>query len=363
MQTEKRQSASGVIRQLLDEPAPFQFRQALRLLLVWLRARGVSYEEAFKHVLRFQNSVSLGFPPSEIEALRADLSAPEHVAMTPAFIGLLGANGTLPFHYSERIGAQQLHEKDDSARAFLDILSNRMIGLFYEAWGKYRLESKVDTQGVDPLRGLLMQLGGFKGADYARRDRDENEVLACYASAFRSRPTSAFTVAAVLSEHFCVPVRIEQFVGSWDYLGKHQRTVLGRCAPTLGLGATLGQRLWRCDRRLRLHIGPLNKAELDRFLPRGEAATALATMLRHFGIADLEIEVRLVLKPACIRPIALSARRPEAMRLGWDSFLTTVQGRAARGDVGYLLALRPNRSASKGFESRTLTGDNAHGSE
>jgi type VI secretion system protein ImpH len=38
-------------------------------------------------------------------------------------------NGSLPFHYSERIAANQLHAEDESARAFLDILSNRMVGL------------------------------------------------------------------------------------------------------------------------------------------------------------------------------------------------------------------------------------------
>ena len=131
MQTQERQPESGVIHHLFDDPARYQFKQALRMLLLWLRSKGLSYEDAFKHVLRFQNSVSLGFPASEIEALKADFvselahpgapaSMPSDVAtrifMTPAFIGLLGGSGTLPLHYSERIATQQLHEKDESAR-------------------------------------------------------------------------------------------------------------------------------------------------------------------------------------------------------------------------------------------------------
>ena len=348
MQTEERQPESGVIHHLFDEPAKYQFRQALRMLLLWLRSKGVSYEDAFKHVLRFQNSVSLGFPASEIEALKVEFvsespDAATKISMTPAFIGLLGGNGTLPLHYSERIATQQLHEKDESARAFLDILSNRMIGLFFEAWGKYRLESKVDTHGLDPLRAMLMQLGGFKVDDSSKQDGRENEVLAYFAATFRTRPTSAFAIAGVLTEHFGVPIELEQFVGCWDTLDQNQRTILGKARPTLGNGATLGERIWRHDLRIRLHVGPLDRQGLDRFLPNGEAAVAMATMLNHFGVAHLEFEVCLILKPESINPVVLRANKSAGMRLGWDSFLTSEDGKTTRGDVRFMLKLRATR--------------------
>ena len=50
MQTAQRQLESGVIQHLFDEPARYQFKQSLRLLLLWLRSKGVSYNDAFKHV-------------------------------------------------------------------------------------------------------------------------------------------------------------------------------------------------------------------------------------------------------------------------------------------------------------------------
>ncbi|MDL2356932.1 MAG: type VI secretion system baseplate subunit TssG, partial [Pseudomonadota bacterium] len=351
MPTEERQPAAGVIHHLFDEPVRHQFRQALRLLLMWLRSQGVAYDDAFKHVLRFQNSVSLGFPASEIAALKAEFVAepteedepatavskvPARIALTPAFIGLLGTNGTLPLHYSERIAAQQLHGKDESARAFLDILSNRMVGLFFEAWGKYRLESKIDTHGIDPLRAMLLQLGGFKGAD-RHQLRGEDDVQAYFAAAFRTRPTSAFAIAGALTEYFGVPIEIEQFVGCWDYLGASQLTVLGKAAPALGHGATLGKRIWRRDRRIRLNIGPLTKAGFDRCLPNGATAAAIKQMLKHFGVANLECEVCLILKPECIRPAVLSAKKQAVNRLGWDSFLTTENGSLTHAAVRYML--------------------------
>lgn len=351
MQTKERQAAAGLIHHLFDEPARYQFRQSLRLLLLWLRAQGVSYDDAFKHVLRFQNSVSLGFPASEIESLKTELvdepagqtDHPARIAMTPAFIGLLGANGSLPLHYSERIANQQWHKKDDSARAFLDILSNRMVGLFFEAWGKYRLESRLDTQGVDPLRTMLEQLGGFKGADLPGRPPGERDVLAYYAAAFRTRPTSALAIAAVLTDYFGVRIDIEQFVGCWDELGASTRTVLGKATPTLGRGATLGQRLWRHDLRIRLNIGPLDGAERDRCLPNGEMAAAIRRMLQRFGLSNLQCEVRLLLKPECVRPVVLSANVSTQHRLGWGSFLTTVAGLPKQAEVRYLLPMHAAR--------------------
>lgn len=364
MQAKERLPAAGVIHHLLDNPAQYQFRQGMRLLLMWLRSQGITYEDAFKDVLRFQNSVSLGFPASEIEALKAELTGstgdppdrttgeeqegldwssqpivPGQIVLTPKFIGLLGASGTLPFHYSERIAAQQLHSKDDSARAFLDLLSNRMVGLFFESWGKYRLESSVDTQGTDSLRGLLTQLGGFKHTGSASRTRGEDDAKAYYAAAFRNRPVSAFAVADALSDHFGLPIEIEQFVGSWDELRIGQKTVLGRTGPTLGQGATMGARIWRCDLRIRLNIGPLDAAQRDRCLPHGAIASGIKRMLQHFGMTNLDCEMRLLLKPECIRPACLSANPRSRDRLGWGCFLATVPGSPKQADVRYLLKM------------------------
>jgi type VI secretion system protein ImpH len=381
MQAQERLPATGVIHHLFDEPAAYQFRQALRLLLLWLRSQGVTYDDAFKHVLRFQNSVSLGFPASEIEMLKAELMgaagpidrayqatdqcasasavkkypappvAPERITLTPTFIGLLGTSGTLPFHYSERIAAQQLHRKDDSARAFLDILSNRMVGLFFETWGKYRLEASLDTHGADRLRAILTQLGGFKGVIGGHRASGEDDVEAYFAAAFRTRPVSAFAVADALSEQFGVPAELEQFVGCWDPLGPHQQTVIGQGSASLGNGATLGKRIWRCDLRIRLNIGPLDTAQRDRCLPHGAIALGMKRMLQRFGMSNIDCEVRLLLKPECVRPATLNANKPAPDRLGWGSFLATGPGSPTHADVRYLFKMHVDRPRTGGVFS------------
>lgn len=103
MQTEKRAGLPGVIEELIAEPHCFRCAQALRLLLRWLRGQGVTHRQAFESVLRFDNSVSLAFPASEIETLDMELwqdaavATSRRIHITPAFIGLLVREVQCPY--------------------------------------------------------------------------------------------------------------------------------------------------------------------------------------------------------------------------------------------------------------------------
>jgi type VI secretion system protein ImpH len=152
--------------------------QAVRLLVQWLRRNGVPQEHALLHVLRFQNSLSLSFPASQIEALwiEADVALHSagaldaalrdgrlaHIHITPAFMGFLGSTGVLPNHYTERIAAEQQTLRSDSGRAFFDTFSHRVLTLYFQTWQKYRLEQGLDTEGEDGLLPLVLAFGGPK---------------------------------------------------------------------------------------------------------------------------------------------------------------------------------------------------------
>lgn len=340
MQTKKRIAESGVMHHLLAEPYRYQFVQAVRILLSWLHRQNISHTQAFSQVLRFKNSLSMSFPASEIERLTLDDN--EQVTLIPAFMRFLGVAGTLPLHHSERIAAYRLSSKDAGVSAFLDIFSHRMLTLYYQAWEKYRLESTLQTQARDAQLPLLMALAGVQRdalPSSAEPDAVTQDAAAWYAGLLRCRPVSAQAIGPALAEYCGVPVALQQFVGSWDYLEKNRRSLLGGVNFVLARGATLGLRLWRHDRRVCLHIGPLDPAGLQRFLPRSAGAAALAKMLALFGVPDLQYEVRLILSPPCITPLLLSANPAERRRLGWTTFLQTAQGKVRGAEVCYLLQL------------------------
>ena len=336
MQTKKRHAISGVIAHLMAEPWRYQFMQAVGLLLRWLRQQGVPPEQALDEVLRFRNSLSLGFPASQLERLSQQDDG--RIAITPAFIGLLGNSGALPLHHTQGIANSQLAAGDDGASAFLDIFSHRMVTLFYQACGKYRLEHRLATEARDDQLPMLLALAGVASpGGHARAGNGAANAAAWYAGLLRNRPASAHAIAKVLADHCRIPIVLEQFAGAWDYLPQDRLSRLGSANFVLGHGATVGLRLWRHDRRVRLHVGPVDEADLQRFLPHGDGAQALAQMLALFGAPSLQVEIRLVLSAACITPMVLNGNLARQRRLGWSTFLPGRQGQVRGAEVRYLL--------------------------
>ncbi|MFC5552307.1 type VI secretion system baseplate subunit TssG [Massilia aerilata] len=345
MHTEKRQHAAVMIEPLRAAPYRYRFAQLLNILVRMLRQQGIPYTQAFSRVLRFRNSLSLAFPASEIESMQVeaeDGGGMPRIHITPAFIGLLGASGTLPLHDTERAAARAGLGGDESWKPFVDLFSNRVIGLFYEAWGKYRVEHGLDTRGQDDLLPLLSALGGLRPASFGAARSYASipaEVAGYYAGLLRTRPIAASTVERVLGEYFGVPVRVEEFVGAWDPLPAKMRSTLGVTDPTLGFGAALGTRTWRNDLRVRLHIGPLDDETAKAFLPNGRSHAALKEIVSLFAVPSVQYEVRLLLDKPCLKPLTLATKGPDRKRLGLNSFLTVSAGKASRPEIRSVLRL------------------------
>ena len=371
MQPTKRKHESGVIGRLLDEPYRFKFTQLVNLLLRDLRRQGIAYDRAFRQVLSFRNSLSLSFPASEVQALDIEPGAQDgpgalrggqlkRIHITPAFIGLLGAGGTLPLHDTERIAARQADGGDASQHDLLDVLSNRMIGLFYEAWGKYRVEHSLDVRDQDHLLPMLSALAGVRTRPAEKTGRPlgrvRQETTAYFSGLLRTRPVSASTVEHVLTAYFGVPIHLEQFVGCWDPIPANRRSTLGTTTPVLSVSAALGVRLWRHDLSARLHIGPLDEAQVKGFLPGGSALAALEEMVRLFAVPTVRYEVRLVLAPSCIKPFTLSTRTTPR-RLGWSTFLTATPGVAGHPDIRSALQLGRHAGLAQEIGPRKLPSE------
>ena len=360
----QRRHAPGVIDRLLDEPQQFGFFQAVRLLDRWL-AEGSPDGQGLSR-LHFRNSLSLSFAASEIESLRMhrrpaaprragiDPSDVEQVDITPAFMGLLGVNGTLPLFYTEQLAQREFHQKEHAARAFMDVFSHRAVALFYQAWRKHRLPIQYETDPRDRFLPLVLAIAGL--GQKGLRDRLSSgpgqvpdEALAYHAGALQQRALSASQLRQLLSHHLDVPVQVEQFVGRWYRLPESARLLLGvagtsqgpMAAGALGLGvlgrsAMLGERVWQRDLRLRLVLGPLNHAKFRRFLPGGPGTRALRQLLTTLSGLSLEYEINVCLRREEVRGVTLASSRPPGVgRLGWDTFLQTRPASHDRADVRY----------------------------
>ena len=335
-----------LIDRLLAEPHAFEFVQAVSILLAWLDEQGVPAEQGLHSCLRFENSLRLGFPASEIEAIGLapiahDPMAPgdaggHRFSITPTFMGLLGVQGALPQHVTERVAAWQGARGDAAPRAFLDMLSNRMLALFYRAWQKNRVEHMPGraAAGGDRLRPLLLALSG--AASGQARGAPPASLAAHFAGMLGQRPCSSVVLERMVSDFFGVAVRIEEAVGHWDLLQPCEQSRLGVNAE-LGENLLLGERSWRPDLRARLRIGPLDAAGFARFLPSGEASAALRAIMRRFAEPTVGFEVQLILRAQDVRPVRLAGGAAAPARLGRNSFLGSAGAQGDRADMRYLL--------------------------
>lgn len=357
MPTAQRRIRPGVAQRLLSEPQRFQFFQAIRVLEHLFVRRGARVDEVLSQRLRFRSSMAMSFPASEIEQLRAyddqdepftasDEGAPidwqrlSEIDITPAFMGMLGGRGVLPFGYTERIGERETLYRDHGARAFLDIFNNRALALYYRAWKKHRPAFQYELDRRERFLPLVLALAGLGGsANGARLNAGSGPVydqsLAYYAASVGQRPLSAASLQRILAEHFGVEIEIEQFVGAWYDVPAEQRSKLGTATAVLGGSALVGARIWQRDLRLRLSIGPLRLNRFEDFLPGGSAAAALAKWLTLFCGGTLEFEVRLILHQLDVRSTGLFASG--GGRLGWDAFVSTRPATGHRADAHYLV--------------------------
>ena len=351
----KRRFEPSVIDRLFKEPYRFEYCQSVRLLEIWFRQQGAPSQNVVTDVLRFKNSLSLSFPASEIESLKTDTkndasSAKElmtlfkneefkHVEITPAFMGMLGVSGALPLHYTERIAEHFQVERENGPRAFLDIFSNRALGLFYEAWRKYKLELKYEKTQKDNFLPLLLSLTGIGQASLKNRLEDQDggvldESMAYFAAALRHKPVSTAMMQKVIGAYFGAPMKIEQFVGAWYSLPPEQQMQLGSEGAVLGVGAVIGERIWQRDLCMKISIGPLPASKFEAFLPGKAAAKSLEKVLTMFTGLTIEYEVQLILRKEDVKPSELS-QEGSSVNLGWNSFLTTEKAQEDSSEVRY----------------------------
>jgi type VI secretion system protein ImpH len=342
--TQRRHHAS-VIQQLLDAPQRFECFQALRMLQAWLAEHGIDEHTALAKLMRFDNSVSLRFPASQVEALttggiddadallQALLSGHlQHIHITPTFMGLLGCQGSLPSHYSERIAAHQHSERDAGARAFLDLFSSRAVALFYQAWQKYRIEHA--NHGGAFLARLLDLAACHPG-----QGQDEAAV-GLYNGLLQQRNISSIVMARILGEHFGVPCHIDEATGVMDALAPREQTALGMANAVLGQRATVGERCRHPDLAVRLRLGPLTAEQHASFLPHAPAGEALRHMLMLFRQPLLRYDIVLVLRASDVRGMALAATGQAG--LGRNSFLGSAATPRHRDDMHYEMQLMPS---------------------
>ena len=321
-------------RAFLRDATRFEFFQAVRLLeRMYPQLEPVGrHEHPAEEVVRFRSHSSLAFPASAIQAIEREDGA-THDSMWVNFMGLTGALGVMPRHYSVLLSDPALEKHTAALRAFFDLFNHRAISLFYRAWEKYRFtvayeraEQARDEDGRHGEDTFSQNLFCFIGLGTpGLRDRltIDDQILLYYAGLLAQRPRSAVALEGILQDYFGVPVEVVQFQGQWFEMNADLLSSLGGGGQNneLGVNAVLWERIWDPQARFRIVVGPLGYSQFQDFLPGSDAYAHLVELTRFFVGDEVNFEVKPVLRREEVPYCALG--QDATIRLGWSMWLKT----------------------------------------
>jgi len=294
--------------------------------------------------LRLGQDPSLCFHPAALgQFLRSGPDARARLAVN--FFGLLGANGPLPLHLTEYVRDRLRQGGDPTLLAFLDVFHHRLLSLFYRARASAEPVVSLDRAGPDGDRFSVFVGSLFGIGSPALRERDAIGDFAKlhFAGLLARRARPAAGLACILRAYFGLPLRIEQFVGHWMALPEEVQSRIGAGTAgegnRLGSSLVLGRKVWDCQNKFRIVLGPLGYEDYQRFMPGGDSLRRLLAWVRSYCGLALDWEVRLVLERDERPPLRLGG----PTRLGWSSWL------ASTAAAGALDGMRIGRA---GIESR-----------
>lgn len=293
-------------RLLATEPTSFGAFQAVRLLgrLHPERAAVGGWSDPASEIVRFTVPPSLAFPASEIQTLH-DAGDGAPIRMGVNFFGLTGPQGVLPHVYTQH-AADEARVRDTAFRDFLDLFHHRALSLFYRVWSKPRAVLGHETGDDDWLLDHLLDVAGVGTPGLRARLAVPEAVVGYYAGLLAPATRPADGLARLVGDYFAVPAVVEQFVGEWRRVDGGGQCVLGFDdeAAQLGFGV-VGDEAWDPQARVRLRLGPLTRAQFDRFLPGGAAHEALRGLARLYADDQVGVDAQLVLDRAAVAPCVL----------------------------------------------------------
>jgi len=286
------------LARLATAPHRFDFHQTMRRLESLFRdqPRWGTAPRPSAEPIRIGQDPALAFGAAMLTGFRPPEE--DHPGrLTVAFFGLFGPHGPLPLHLTEYARDRIRHAGDRTFASFVDIFQHRMLVLFHRAWSVAQPTASLDRPESDRFQAYVAAVFGH---DFATRVGGEfgRSVRLQYAAHFANPSRHPSGLEAIVCDYFGVRAKIEEFIGCWLELPEGSRFRLGESAEvsTLGRTAILGRRVWRADQKFRIVLGPLTRAQFERFLPSGAALPKLKELVRAYLCDELNWDVRLVLE-------------------------------------------------------------------
>jgi type VI secretion system protein ImpH len=312
-----------LIEALATHPHAHDFFRAVRLIECSLRDHprvGTSQSPA-KDSIRFGQLPSLAFAPSTIQKIERD-SVTNKIRMMVNFFGLLGPNSPLPTHLTEYALERELHFRDRTFAAFLNVFNHRLISFFYRAWAVNQKALDLDRPGEDErFEEFIGAFFGFGVESLEHEDVVQGYAKLYFAGRLASKTRNAEGLEAILQEYFDIPSQLETFFGRWLSLPAEYLCRLGDspATGTLGTTAIVGSRIWECEMSFRIRLGPMILVDYERMLPNGSSFKRLKSWVLNYCGEQFFWDAQLILRADQVPQTRLGLYG----LLGWNTWLKT----------------------------------------
>ena len=358
-----RTATYALIERLRQAPYRFDFTAALRLIECHYAERprlGESLKAA-EDPVRLGQPPDLDFAPADLAYWRerdeglpyygnqSEAARRENPALQARLerlpprlgvrcLGLFGPNGPLPLHLTE-YARDRLRERDLTFARFADIFHHRMLCLFYRAWANTRPTVSLDRPDSDPFGVYLAAYFGLGTPALRQRDALPDPFKLHFAGLLAGQTRHPGGLRAMLETVLGIPAAVLEFVGEWMTIPEPDRTRLGESPRTgcLGQSAVLGARVWGCQHKFRLRLGPMRLSQYLEFLPGRRGLETLTALVRNYAGDERVWDCQLALASAEVPALRLNA----SWQLGWTTWL----GERSRGGDADDLRLDPQAAS------------------
>ncbi len=303
---------------LRKEPQAFELLQALLILereqpQASPLGTGTSPQA---EAIRLRGPLTPLFASSEVENLTQE-PGQQPVLTTPVF-GLGGPDGPLPYAFQEWL-QQRARAKDHAPAEFLDLFQHRLLSLLYRVLRKHRVALGFSVPSASPVQAQLRALTGLLPKSLQERQALPDAAIMARSALYSGGRRSLAGFAAIVRQHFGLPVQISAYEGAWRSIPSASRSLLKPGGRNLKLGSTAiaGTRVWDEHAGIRLTIGPLQNDQARRLLPDGEAHQQLASMAALYFGPDLDCSLTLLVSGA--EPMVMNRENPPT--LNWNGGL------------------------------------------
>jgi type VI secretion system protein ImpH len=329
-------SRPTVEQQLLEESPRFDFFQAVRLLEM-LSPEAISIGESpewYKESIHFSSNVSLAFPPEAIQEI-VYFEKERQPLMVVNFMGLAGVLGPMPIPYTE-ILLERLRKGDTAWRNFLDMFNHRLISLAYRARTMFDISNDVVTTSpnrvyYNPLKRKkgnpptskptyfraedvrlaqnVFSLAGLASPHIRSLHHTDNSSYLQYGSLFSQQIRSVQGLVHLVSSHFGLKVRVEEFQGEWLPIDQDQRTVIGRGGMNTRLSseAVAGKKIWNQHSAFTVEFYQMGWDECIDFLTNNSPALKeLCELVWLYLKPDARFSLRFTIPSTALRQTVLS---------------------------------------------------------